>query len=74
MVGAGPSLGSGEADAAENRMGDCACVNSCLSPDELKDSDQSRYRHDPSRQTRDDVDLIGQEAWGALTVVKIALD
>jgi hypothetical protein len=27
MVGAWPSLGSGEADAAENRKGDCACVN-----------------------------------------------
>jgi hypothetical protein len=27
MVGAGPSLGSGEADAAENRKGGCACVN-----------------------------------------------
>jgi hypothetical protein len=27
MVGAGPSLGSGEADAAENRKGGCACAN-----------------------------------------------
>jgi hypothetical protein len=27
MVGAGPSLGSNEADAPENRNGDCACVN-----------------------------------------------
>src|ERR1700730_12022740 len=69
MVGAGLPLGRGEADAAENRKGDCACVNEFTHASLLMSwriSDQSRYRHDPSRQTRDDEDLIVAGSLGSV--------